>query len=83
MHDDELIIFNGVNGSTGEYLFDSVTIEGVAKVSKGEKLESDDFQYIRAVDDQRLQPHFGVAGGEEIARDVTKAGWGRAFKVIN
>lgn len=76
MNNDEMLVFNGLDGATGGYLFESISVDGVAKVAKGDKANADDFQYIHTLKVLKSERHFGVDGGEAIARDVTKAGWG-------
>ncbi|PWQ94727.1 hypothetical protein [Leucothrix arctica] len=73
-NDESLIAFNGINGSTGEELFQPVGVSDVAAVFRGEKLDIDSYKYARYIEDERSLDHFGVVGNVET--DVTKAGWG-------
>lgn len=72
-NDSSIISFNGVNGTTGEYLFSDTSIEDVAKVFRGEKVDDDAYQYAKHIDSQRSLEHFGVEGNVE--KDVALAGW--------
>lgn len=71
--EQDLISFNGVNGSTGEYLFPAVTSKGVAKVAQGKGLEPEDTVYISAFKD-RKDPHYGLIDAQ--ASKLNEAGWG-------
>ena len=73
---DDLIYFNGVNGSTGEYLFHDIKPEYVTKVAKGEKIDPDEFNQVTSRQGKKGISYFGIEGGDEIARDMSKAGWG-------
>ena len=74
-NNDDLIYFNGINGSTGEYLFHDVKAEHVAKVAKGEKIDPDEFNQVTSRQGKK-GISFATEGGDEVARDVSKAGWG-------
>jgi len=73
-NDESLISFNGINGSTGEELFQPVSIPDIAAVFRGEKLDADSYKFAQHIQNKKNSEHFGVVGNVET--DVTKAGWG-------
>lgn len=76
----EPLIFNGINGATGDYLLPSLTTRDISKIAQGEKLDPAHLQELLRRWEQATQPHFGVRGiarGE--AWKIENAGWGAIF----
>lgn len=71
---DDVIIHNGINGSTGEPLFDPISVKDLAHVAKGGKLEVDNLDYILAEAERRANKHYGVVDAN--SEDFTDSGWG-------
>jgi hypothetical protein len=84
-HNEELF-FNGINGSTGEYLFRPQTmaeISEAAQKSLFEKIDGDskshptDDEHLSAlIDRDRQEEHFGTKVDE---KEISQTGWGIIF----
>lgn len=71
---EDLIVFNGINGSTGEYLFPHLTVDALAKIAEGKTLTQDELDYIMAIYEKISNPDFAVAANN--GDDFKKSGWG-------
>jgi hypothetical protein len=71
------LVFNGIDGDTGDYLLSPMTPEELSRLALGESLDSD---HQRELEDRRLgaEPHLGLKAGLD-ARDLAQAGWGVVF----
>lgn len=71
------IIFNGVNGATGDYLFPPLPVEDAAAVARGETLDPETLQALEA----KIQSEHGtLAPGEGLKADqLDSVGWGIVF----
>lgn len=74
MHQDDGIVFNGVNASTGRYLSETTSAAELARTIRGEKLAGDDLADIR-LRAQGGDEHFGVPFNVD-AENLAQAGWG-------
>ncbi len=77
--DPEPLIFNGIDGATGEYLLPALTTRDISKIAQGEKLDP---AHLQDLMQRRLQAqaHFGVRellGGD--ATQLASTGWGVVF----
>ncbi|NJN19047.1 MAG: hypothetical protein HC822_23735 [Oscillochloris sp.] len=69
------LMFNGVNGSTGEYLFQQLPAGAVARVALGEKVDPAHYRNLQQLLRLREPGHLGVM--EHIDPEVlAEAGWG-------
>ena len=41
MNEQDLLYFNGINGSTGDYLLPPMTAEQVSRIAQGEEFDPD------------------------------------------
>jgi hypothetical protein len=73
----ELLVFNGLDGSTGEYLVPPMTPEQLASIARGERLEPDERAEL-AWRGRQAEAHFAVREGID-ATDLAQAGWGVIF----
>lgn len=73
----EPLVFNGINGATGDYLLDSLTSEAIARVARGQPVDPAELKDIRIRRslDQSQEAHFGLREGLD-ANDLAQAGWG-------
>ena len=73
----ESLIFNGINGASGDYLLPPFTTHDISKIAQGEKLEPAHLQELIQRWAQKTQPHFGV---REITRgdatQLSRSSWG-------
>lgn len=77
---DELV-FNGVNGATGDYLLPKLSVEDVAKVALGQPLDDEELAHRRALQARKRQEnaeHLAVKEGID-AEKLDQAGWGVVF----
>lgn len=74
---DDLLYFNGLNVSTGEYLTPPLRAEEVVQAARGETFAPDHLQELvrRTKSDA---PHYGVKEGVD-ADNLAEAGWGVIF----
>lgn len=74
---DELLYFNGVNVSTGEYLTPPMPSEQVAQFARGESFAPDHLQELQRRNENK-KDHYGVKEGVD-ATDLAQTGWGVIF----
>jgi hypothetical protein len=78
--DPEPLIFNGIDGATGQYLLPPLTPRDISKIAQGEKLDPAHLHDLMERWTQASQPHFGVkalATGDET--NLARTGWGVVF----
>ena len=71
---DELLYFNGIDGSTGEYLLPPMAAGDLAKVAAGDKMDSAKLRELK--DRMRIlqERMFEIAEGYD-PLDLSEAGW--------
>lgn len=74
---DATVLLNGVNGADGGYLTPELSIEQVARLARGEKLDAEHFEELRHRHESAVES-FGVAFGID-PQDLAQAGWGVVF----
>ena len=72
---DELY-FNGIDGSSGDYLLPPLSAKDVSALARGESLDADHLKELKAR--QRQESHYGVKEGVN-PDDLSQAGWGVIF----
>jgi len=77
MTDSPLYAFNGIDPLTGEYLVPQLPAADVAKVARGERLDKDHLQELKAKAGES-EKHFGVKYGVD-PKDLAQTGWGAIF----
>ncbi len=71
------LVFNGIDGATGNYLLPPMTPQDISKIAQGETLDKNHFQDLKKrVDD--AQAHFGVSAGVD-PNQLGESGWGIIF----
>src|SRR5882757_695730 len=78
--DPEQILFNGVNGATGNYLLPPLSPHDVSKIAQGEKLDAAHLLDLQQRWESASQAHFGVrelVSGD--ASNLSRSGWGIVF----
>ncbi len=77
---EEKIYFNGINGSTGEYLFPPLTAEQLAQVARGEEFESSEITELKQKNRRvkGLEVDFAPKEGID-PKDLAQTGWGVIF----
>lgn len=74
---DEHLFFNGIDATTGGYLLPELTIQELAKVASGEKLDKKHFDDLKERKN-RKESHYGVAQGID-QTNLEQTGWGIIF----
>ena len=78
MNEEDLLFFNGINGSTGDYLLPPMTPEQVSRIAQGEEFDPDQLQDIQLKNRQREEPDFAPIEGVD-PKDLAQTGWGVIF----
>lgn len=74
---DDLLYFNGVNASTGEYLTPPLRADDLAQMARGETIAPDHLVELKWKMSQQAA-HYGVKEGID-PTDLAQAGWGVIF----
>ncbi|MDM8531375.1 C25 family cysteine peptidase [Anaerolineales bacterium HSG25] len=77
LENDELMMFNGVNGSNGEYGIPPMTSEELSKFIQGEGAP-DNLKELKFRHESADQETFGVKEGVD-PKDISQTGWGVIF----
>ncbi len=72
---DDLLYFNGINGASGEFELEPLTLEALSKVAQGEKLDEQDLAELKEKRDQKTSGHYAVVEGAD-PKDLATTGWG-------
>ena len=78
--EDKMLIFNGINGATGEYDLPPQDPADIASVARGVPVDpahKQDIDIRRDIDASR-QDHYGLKEGSD-PKDLSQAGWGVIF----
>lgn len=74
----ETLTFNGIDGTTGEYLLPEMTAEQISRVAQGETLDRAHLSELRHRHLAAGLVHLGVKEGVD-PKDLSQAGWGVIF----
>lgn len=74
----ELLYFNGVNGSTGEYLLPPLSPHDVANIARGEEFDVKHLQELRDKKESMNEQDLGPVEGVDPTK-IEEAGWGVIF----
>jgi len=78
------LYFNGINASTGDYLFPPSSAEALAREVTGHspsEEQGDHLADLRARFESTSTAHFGVKSGIDV-RDLAQTGWGVVFPAV-
>lgn len=75
---NDLVLFNGINGSTGNYLFDPLSPSALSQLAKGERLDRDHVFELKRRHEQSINAHLGVKEGSD-PDNLAETGWGVIF----
>lgn len=75
----EALVFNGINGASGDYLFPAMTPEEISKIARGEEPVMDKklFEELEWYKNNK-EDHYGLKPGKD-PRKLSEAGWGVIF----
>jgi Peptidase family C25 len=71
----EALVFNGVNGATGEYLLPEMTAQQLAQLARGESWDAQHLNELKWWYRRTTEATFGPKEGVE-PRDLAQSGWG-------
>jgi hypothetical protein len=74
----ELLVFNGIDGASGEYLLPPLSPQEISKIAQGEKLDLAHLSELKWRYQQATQAHLGVKEGVDPA-NLAESGWGVIF----
>jgi len=80
MNEQDLLYFNGINGSTGDYLLPPMTPEQVSRIAQGQKFDPDQLKDIDLKIRQKQGADFAPIEGVD-PKDLAQTGWGVIFAV--
>ena len=75
---DDKIYFNGVNGTTGKYLFEPVSTTELSKTITGQKEDQGIIKWLKYIRDRITNPFLGLPVDVDPA-EPSQAGWGIIF----
>ncbi len=77
---EDLLFFNGINGSSGDYLLPPLTAEQVAKIAQGEDFDPEELDELIRKNKhvQGLEPDFAPIEGVD-PKNIAETGWGVIF----
>ncbi len=78
MPDEKKLYFNGIDGTTGQYLLPPMKLEDVAALAGVETAPQNILAWLSSVWHKISSPHLGLPVGVDPA-DVAQAGWGIIF----
>ena len=76
--DSELLVFNGIDGVSGEYLLPPMAPQDLATIAKGEVLDEKHLSELLWRRQQATQAHLGVVEGVD-PKNLAETGWGVIF----
>jgi hypothetical protein len=71
----EALVFNGVNGATGDYLLPEMTAQQLAQLARGESWDSQHLNELKWWYRRTTEATFGPKEGVE-PKDLAQSGWG-------
>src|SRR5262249_61269223 len=78
--EEETLVFNGINGASGQYLLPPLTTADISKLARGETLDKVHLQELLQRYEQISQSHFGVREMTQgDATNLARTGWGVIF----
>jgi hypothetical protein len=72
------LVFNGLNGATGDYLLPPLTTAQVARFARGERLDEQHRKDLQARHFVQTQPSYHMVAGRD-PMDLAQTGWGVIF----
>lgn len=78
MDADELLVFNGINGATGDYLLQPVSQRALGQAALGTRWQDAEFRELEARHAQHSEKKYALRAGLD-AQNLAQAGWGVIF----
>ncbi|MCX6631149.1 MAG: C25 family cysteine peptidase [Candidatus Solibacter sp.] len=76
--DQDLLVFNGIDATTGAYLQSPMSVSDASLLARGEALDSAHMTELKARRERESQQHFGAIEGVD-PKDLAQTGWGVIF----
>jgi hypothetical protein len=76
-----LLVFNGIDATTGEYLLPAMNMQQLARVATGDRLAGDEFADLQHKSRHARQANFAVVEGID-PNDLAQAGWAAVFSAV-
>ncbi len=74
----ERLVFNGIDGASGDYLLPPMTVQTISQVAQGEKLDEDHIAELKARHQRDSVATLGVKEGVD-PTNLAETGWGVIF----
>ena len=74
----EPLVFNGINGASGEYLLPPMSAEQLSKLARGEQLDDEHLNELKWYNQYATQATMGVKEGVD-PKNLAETGWGVIF----
>ena len=75
---EELLVFNGINGASGEYLLPPMSLQDLSKIAQGEKLDQAHLKELIWWHERVTQAHLAPTEGVD-PTNLAETGWGVIF----
>lgn len=72
------LTFNGINGTTGDYLLPEMSVEEISKIARGEEFDEEHLNELKHRHLSAEMVHLGVREGVD-PKDLSQSGWGVIF----
>ncbi len=76
--DQDLLVFNGIDATTGAYLQSPMSASEVSLLARGETLDSEHVAELKARHQRESQGYYGIIEGVD-PKDLAQTGWGVIF----
>src|ERR1039458_6051119 len=73
--DQELLVFNGIDATTGAYLQSPMSVSDASLLARGEALDPAHGSELKARHERESQGHYGTIEGVD-PKDLAQTGWG-------
>jgi hypothetical protein len=77
-----LMIGNGIDATTGEYLLPPIDVHQLAQLATGVRLDAPELSELQSKTRRARQANFAVVEGVE-ANDLAQAGWAVVFAAVD
>jgi hypothetical protein len=77
-----LLVFNGIDATTGEYLLPAMDMQQLARVATGDRLAGDEIADLQDKSRHARQANFAVVEGVD-PNDLAQAGWAAVFPAVS
>ena len=76
---EDLLVFNGIDGASGDYLVEPSTADDLAKLALGERFDKSHISDLKNKKQAKEDSHYAITAEVEDPSDLSQAGWGVIF----